>query len=183
VRVDHAKAAAEATQHLLSLGHRRIAHIVGPHRSPMAQHRREGFLRALRKAGIEAGPESCVQGDSTVASGEIAMEQLLSRPRRPTAVFAANDEMAVGGIRAAKRLGFRVPEDVSLVGFNDQGLAEIYDPPLTTISIPTRELGYRAMLKLKRVLAGERVEQDEVLPTRFILRSTTAPPPRTDRKK
>jgi LacI family repressor for deo operon, udp, cdd, tsx, nupC, and nupG len=178
VRVNHAAAAAEATSLLINLGHRRIAHILGPRRSPMAQHRREGFLSALAAAGIKDGAQLCVQGDSSTASGEAATEQLLTLARRPTAIFAANDEMAVGAIRAARRAGLRVPEDLSVVGFNDQGLAEIYDPPLTTISIPTCELGYRAMLKLKSLLAGEQVARDEILPTEFILRATTAPPPK-----
>lgn len=176
VRVNHAAAAAEATAFLVKLGHRRIAHILGPRRSPMAQHRREGFLAAMAAAGIENAADLCVQGDSTVASGEAAMEQLLAR--RPTAIFAANDEMAVGAIRAAKRAGLKVPQDLSVIGFNDQGLAEIYDPPLTTISIPTRELGYRAMLKLRGLLADENIERDEILPTELVERGTTAPPPK-----
>lgn len=176
VRVDHAAAAAEATAFLLKLGHRRIAHILGPRRSPMAQHRREGFLETMAAAGLKDA--LCVQGDSTVASGEAAMEQLLAHQPAPTAVFAANDEMAVGAIRAAKRAGLKVPQDLSVIGFNDQGLAEIYDPPLTTISIPTRELGYRAMLKLRGLLADENIECDEILPTRLVERSTTAPPPK-----
>lgn len=174
VRVDHVAAAAKATSFLLKLGHRRIGHIIGPQRSPMAQHRREGFLKAMAAAGIKNAAGLCAQGDSTVASGEAAMEQLLAL--QPTAVFAANDEMAVGAIRAAKRAGLKVPQDLSVIGFNDQGLAEIYDPPLTTISIPTRELGYRAMLKLRALLADENVGRNEILPTQLVERGTTAPP-------
>lgn len=176
VRVNHAAAGADATAFLLKLGHRRIAHILGPRRSPMAQHRREGFLETMAGAGIKDAAAWCVQGDSTVASGEAAMEQLLARQPVPTAIFAANDEMAIGAIRAAKRAGLKVPQDLSVIGFNDQGLAEIYDPQLTTIRIPTRELGYRAMLKLRGLLADESVSRDDILPTQLVERGTTAPP-------
>jgi LacI family repressor for deo operon, udp, cdd, tsx, nupC, and nupG len=176
VRVDHYKAAMDATNHLLALGHRRIAHITGPARSPMANHRREGYLAALQAAGIKAGEESCVPGEFTVVSGEAAMASLLSRPKPPTAVFAANDEMAVGAIRVIKAAGLRVPQDISVVGFDDQRLARIYDPALTTVHLPTFDLGYNAMVKLRCILAGEAYEPDLVLNTTLVQRDTTAPP-------
>jgi DNA-binding LacI/PurR family transcriptional regulator len=143
----------------------------------MARHRREGFLATAKAAGLEVGEHSIAQGQSTVESGVQAMRQLLERSPRPTGVFCANDEMAIGAMRAIRQAGLRVPDDVSVVGFNDQGLAEVVDPPLTTIHVPTVDLGYHAMLKLKRVLAGEPTEEDQVFPARLVVRGTTAPPP------
>ena len=176
VVVDHQAAAEVATAHLIGLGHRRIAHIAGPTLSPMARHRRDGFFKAMRDARLPVSERDSVQGRSTVESGGEAMHELLSRKARPTAIFAANDEMAIGAIRVAKQVGLRVPQDISIVGFNDQGLAEIYDPPVTTIRVPTRELGFDAMMKLRRLLAGEPYEVEDVLPTYLVIRATTAPP-------
>jgi LacI family repressor for deo operon, udp, cdd, tsx, nupC, and nupG len=176
VRVDHRKAAMEATNHLIALGHRRIAHITGPARSPMANHRREGYLAALAAADIKAGEESCVPGEFTVASGEAAMASLLARPKPPTAVFSANDEMAIGAIRAIKSAGLRVPQDISIMGFDDQRIAGIYDPPLSTVHLPTFDLGYNAMVKLRCILAEESYEEELVLNTTLVQRGTTAPP-------
>lgn len=174
VRVDHKKAAFDATSYLIGLGHRRIAHITGPARSPMAIHRREGYLAALAASGLRAGEESCVPGEFTVASGESAMASLLSRPEPPTAVFAANDEMAIGAIRAIKAKGLRVPQDISVMGFDDQRIAMIYDPPLSTVRLPTFDLGYSGMVKLNCVLENEDYEMDVMLGTTLVERATTA---------
>jgi LacI family transcriptional regulator, repressor for deo operon, udp, cdd, tsx, nupC, and nupG len=178
VRIDHVKGAIEATNHLLTLGHRRIAHITGPARSPAAIHRRDGYLAALAAAGFPSGEESCVPGEFTVASGETAMASLLTRPKRPTAIFCANDEIAIGAIRAIKAAGLRVPQDISVIGFDDQRIASIYDPPLTTIHLPITDLGYNAMVKLARILAGEDYEKDLVLNTVLVQRSTTGRAPK-----
>jgi LacI family repressor for deo operon, udp, cdd, tsx, nupC, and nupG len=160
------------------LGHRPIAHITGPARSPAAIHRRDGYLAALSAAGIGGGEESCVPGEFTVASGETATASLLARPKRPTAIFCANDEIAIGAIRAIKAAGLRVPEDISVMGFDDQRIAGMYDPPLTTIHVPITDLGYTAMVKLARILAGEEYEKDLVLNTYLVQRSTTGRVPK-----
>ncbi len=178
VRIDHAKGAMLAISHLTSLGHRQIAHITGPARSPAAIHRRDGYLAALQAAGIAGGEESCVPGEFTVASGETATASLLARPKRPTAIFCANDEIAIGAIRAIKAAGLRVPEDISVMGFDDQRIAGMYDPPLTTIHVPITDLGYTAMVKLARILAGEEYEKDLVLNTFLVQRSTTGRAPK-----
>jgi LacI family transcriptional regulator, repressor for deo operon, udp, cdd, tsx, nupC, and nupG len=178
VRIDHVKGAIEAVNHLMALGHRRIAHITGPARSPVAIHRREGYLAALSAAGINSGEENCVPGEFTIASGETAMASLLARPKRPTAVFCANDEIAIGAIRTIKAAGLRVPQDVSVVGFDDQHISSIYDPPLTTVHLPIVDLGYNAMVKLARILAGEGYEKDMVLNTFLVQRSTTCRAPK-----
>lgn len=172
VRVDHTRAAVAATQYLLDLGHKRVAHISGPMSSTMAVHRVEGYQLAL---GASLDTALCVEGDFTARSGELAMNLLLARHAPPTAVFAANDEMAVGAVRAAKMAGLRVPEDISIIGFDDQRIAALYDPPLTTVHVPTAEIGYRAMLLLERVLNDSATDRDIVLPTKITPRGTTAP--------
>jgi len=176
VRVDHVAAAMQATEHLISLGHTRIAHITGNARAPMAVHRRQGFLRAMAKAGLKGGEESCVPGEFTVDGGEAAMGILLDRPTLPTAVFSANDEIAVGAIRAIRAAGLRVPQDISVMGYDDQRLARIYDPALSTVHLPTFDLGFQAMVKLRRILTNEAYDYDAILPTQVVQRATTAPP-------
>lgn len=176
VRVDHIAAGRQATEHLISLGHKHIAHITGNVKAPMAVHRRQGFLNALKRARIKGGEENCVPGEFTVEGGEAAMRILLDRPNLPTAVFAANDEIAVGAIRAIRAAGLRVPQDISVMGFDDQRLAKIYEPPISTIHLPTFDLGFQAMVKLRRILKGEHFEHDAVLPTHVVERSTTAAP-------
>lgn len=176
VRVNHAAAAELATNHLLNLGHRRIAHISGPAASAMTIHRLEGYQRALAGAGADFDPQLVAAGAFTVESGEQAMEKLLQGGVAPTAVFAGNDEMAVGAIRALRRAGLRVPDDVSVLGFDDQRIAALYEPALTTVRIPTYEIGYRSMVDLVRSLAGEPLEADIVLPCRLVVRQSTRPP-------
>jgi LacI family repressor for deo operon, udp, cdd, tsx, nupC, and nupG len=175
VRVDHCKAAMDATNHLLALGHRRIAHIGGPEKSPMAAHRRQGFEMAMAAAGLDPDAYPRHSGNFTVAWGEEAMEALLSCNPPPTAVFAANDEMAVGAIQTIKRVGLQVGRDISIIGFDDQRIASLYEPSLTTIKVPTEELGYRAMLLLRDVLRGRPGKQDLLLPTSLVIRATTGP--------
>ena len=106
------------------------------------------------------------------------MASLLARPKRPTAIFCANDEIAIGAIRAIKAAGLQVPQDISVMGMDDQRIAGIYDPPLTTIHLPIMDLGYNAMVKLARILAGEDYEKDLVLNTVLIQRSTTGRAPK-----
>jgi LacI family repressor for deo operon, udp, cdd, tsx, nupC, and nupG len=176
VRVDHVAAAMQATNHLIELGHRRIAHITGNVRAPMPAMRREGFLNAMTAAGIRGAEEMCVPGEFSPEAGQAAMETLLQRPQLPTAVFCSSDEIAVGAIRAIKEAGLRVPQDISVMGYEDQRLSRIYDPQITTVHVPTFDLGYQAMVKLRRVLAREEYEHDVVLPTHVIVRQTTAAP-------
>lgn len=178
VRVDHVKAAIQATNHLIDLGHHRIAHITGNARAPMAVHRREGFIVAMTAAGIKNPEEQCVPGEFTPEAGQTAMEILLARAVIPTAVFAANDEIAIGAIRAIRAAGLDIPQDISVIGYDDQRLGRIYNPQLTTVHIPTFDLGYRGMIKMGRILAREEFEYDVLLPTHVIQRATTAAPKR-----
>lgn len=178
VCVDHGEAGAQAARHLIELGHRRIAHIAGPAHMPMVRDRREGFERAMRKAKLDPHAYPMLSGDLTMDFGEAAMRTLLACKPPPTAVFAANDEMAVGALQAVKQAGLRIGVDISVIGFNDQKLASLYEPPLTTVHVPTGELGYHSMSQLLRILRGGRPSGEIVLPTKIVVRRTTGPPPR-----
>jgi len=177
VHTDHRAGATEAVRHLIGLGHRRIAHITGLRRVASTQRRLEGYRQALAAAGLKTTAELVKSGDFTMASGAAAMAQLMGLAHPPTAIFCDNDEMAYGAIRAAGKLGLSVPGDVSVVGFDDQNLAEFYNPPLTTVNIPRHELGRRAAQELIDQLAGRDVAREVVLPTRLVVRESTAPPP------
>ena len=178
VAVDHTGGAEEAVRHLIGLGHRRIAHIAGPDHVLSSRARANGYRKALRAARL-AFDESLVQrGDFTVASGEKMLRVLMQQKPTPTAVFCANDEMALGAIRALKSLGFSVPQDVSVVGFDDQEFAELYDPPLSTVHIPRFDIGYQSMMLLRDIVTPQRSVRSTVLPTRLIIRATSAPPPK-----
>jgi LacI family repressor for deo operon, udp, cdd, tsx, nupC, and nupG len=178
VRIDHIAAATDATNHLLSLGHTRVAHIAGPRRSSMAAHRRQGFDQAIFAAGLNPNAFPRLNGGFTVAWGTEAMETLLALESRPTAVFAANDEIAIGAIQAIKHAGLKVAHDISVIGFDDQRIATLYEPPLTTIKVPTEEIGYRSMLLLlSQILDGGANPENSVLATSLVVRATTGPPP------
>ena len=175
VQIDNVSGAAEATRHLIGLGHRRIAHVSGPPRQAMALHRVEGFRQAVAEAGLAEADCLVTPGDFTVVSGEQAMARLLTRYPRPTAIFAANDEMAVGVLQAARRDGLAVPEALSVIGFDDQRIGSLHDPPLTTIAVPKVELGRAAMsLLLDRLEGRELRARVTVLPTALLVRGTTS---------
>lgn len=181
VRIDHRLGAAEATRHLIALGHQRIAHIAGVKHAASTTHRIAGYKDALSAAGIAYSEELVQQGDFSMDSGVGAMERLLALDDPPTAVFAANDEMAFGAMAAAHRKGLSVPQDLSMVGFDDQKTAGFYIPSLTTVNIPRHELGRRAAHELMERLAGRGASHEIVLETQLIVRDSTAEP-RTKRK-
>jgi LacI family transcriptional regulator, repressor for deo operon, udp, cdd, tsx, nupC, and nupG len=177
VHTDHHAGALEAVRHLTDLGHRRIAHITGTRRVPSTTRRLEGYRAGLAAAGLRASPELVQTGDFTVSSSAAAVARLMALHEPPTAVLCANDEMAYGAIRALFKMGLSVPQDVSVVGFDDQNLAEFYNPPLTTVNIPRHELGRRAAQEMLDQLAGRDQVREVVLPTRLVVRESTAPPP------
>jgi LacI family transcriptional regulator len=142
------RAAAEAARYLESLGHKRIAIISGPDAYRSAHERREGFMSALEERGLKLAPNMVVEGGYTFESGVTCAEALLSLKPRPTAIFAANDEMAAGVYRVAYRLGLTIPGDLSVVGYDDSAVASRLWPSLTTIRLPIREMGRIAASKL-----------------------------------
>jgi LacI family repressor for deo operon, udp, cdd, tsx, nupC, and nupG len=176
VYVDNIAAARDATNHLLSLGHVDIAFVTGPMTSPICIDRERGYQDALKGAGVRYNPNLTVAGDFSVESGIRAVDGLLARQRKFTAVFCSNDEMAIGAIRALKSSGLRVPEDASVVGFDDIRFARYYDPPLTTIAQPKGELGREAMKMMIEILTNPHIPPRKlVLPTHLVARGSTAP--------
>lgn len=161
-----------ATRHLLSLGHRRIAHIAGPPDHTDATDRRAGHERALREAGLAPAPELTVQGDFLESGGLMAMNRLLDAGHPFTAVFAANDQMAFGARMALYRRGVRVPDDVSLVGFDDLPAAAYATPPLTTVRQPLYDIGLAAAQALLEML-GHPSRPVTVPPLDLVVRDST----------
>ncbi len=176
VHIDNVAAAADAADHLYGLGHRRIGVITGPLVSPLSRDRLLGTTERARARG--AAHELMVRhGEFTIESGEAQAEVLLARSDAPTAVFCFCDEMAIGVIAAARRRGLRVPEDLSVVGFDDIRFARHIDPPLTTIAQPMREIGEGTVRLLLAILRGDEIKPVSVtLPHHLTLRGSTAPP-------
>ena len=172
VSVDNRAAAREAVGHLRALGHRRIAHIGGPEGNILTRQRLQGLIDAQ---GQDHDAAMVRFGDYSIASGEAAMRAML--PSRPTAVFCSNDEMAIGAIRAAREAGLRVPADISVVGFDDIPFAGAYDPPLTTIRQPRREMGRVAARLLLATLAGTDAPGPTILPHTLVVRASSGAAP------
>lgn len=176
VDVDNRAGARIAVEHLLGLGHRRIACITNaPLAYTAAADRLAGYRDALEAAGIPADPELVVEGDFDAASGRAAMSGLLAVAPDVTAAFVASDIVAFGALRALREAGRRVPADVSVVGFDDIPLARHFDPPLTTIRLPARDLGAAAGRALVERLAGRAGSARTLLPTELVVRDSTAP--------
>ncbi|HWQ12646.1 MAG TPA: substrate-binding domain-containing protein [Roseiflexaceae bacterium] len=152
---DNQGGAYRATRYLLGLGHTRIAHLAGTPGHPDATDRLVGYRRALDEGGLAFDPQLVVAGDFTEGSGLTAVEQLLARGERFTAIFAANDQMAYGAMLGLYNHGYRIPSDVSLVGFDDQFLSAYTLPPLTTIRQPSTAMGQAAAAGILRLLRGE----------------------------
>lgn len=185
IDIDNAKGAREVVKYLVGLGHRRIAHIVGAPGNVDAAERLRGFRAATKAAGLQR--EECpeIDGNFTEAAGYRAGEQLLRLSPRPTAVFAANDAMALGVMGALRERKLRVPEDISVVGFDDIPVARYVHPTLTSVHVPIAEMGDRAATMMITTLAGNgRVEASlERIPTRLVVRASAGPPSPASRKR
>jgi len=156
VDVDNARGARLATEHLLSLGHTRIAHIGGEEHHSDVLMRRTAFLRTMTSAGVPVEPDYLPEGTYHWAQATENVRRLLTRPKPPTAIFAANDTLAILVLETARSLRLRVPEDLSIVGFDDMAMASIVSPALTTVRQPLREIGARAArLLVDMVEVGE----------------------------
>ncbi|KAF4406573.1 MULTISPECIES: LacI family DNA-binding transcriptional regulator [Streptomyces] len=165
-----------ATQHLLSLGHRRIAYLGGPAMAACNQARAHGYRAAMEAAGVPVPADYVRPGEFTHRTGLAGAAALLELEEPPTAVFAGNDEIALGVIETARTRGLRVPEDLSVVGFDDTLLARMASPPLTTVRQPLREMGGVALRTALRLADGEKVESHHIeLATELVARASTAP--------
>ena len=167
--------AVAATEHLLSLGHRRIGHAGGPDSVECSQARLAGYASALRRAGIKLEESLVSHVSFEYEAGLKAGRDLLDRAEPPTAVFAASDEIALGVMEEARRRGIRVPQDLSIVGFDDTFLAPRATPPLTTVAQPLHEMGQLAVRSLAQLIAGDRVGTSHIeLATRLVVRGSTS---------
>jgi LacI family transcriptional regulator len=155
VSVDNRTAAAQVVQYLVGLGHRDIATITGHLRTPCGIERLDGYLHAMKARNLEVKPHFVARGDYTGASAREPARRLLTHQSRPTAIFAASDEMAVTVIDVAQELGLRVPEDVSVVGFDDSAVAKFAKVPLTTVWQPLSQVGELATDALYKQITGK----------------------------
>jgi len=179
VITDNLQAAERAVAHLAGLGHRRVGHISGPSRNTFPNERLVGFRKAMFENRLELRDDWVFAGDYTMASGRAAAKHFAALDEMPTAVFAANDEMAIGLISGLKKLGIECPRDISVIGFDDIGVSENYAPPLTTMRQPREQIGRIAAETLINILDGQKASSEPVrvvLQSELIVRESTAPP-------
>jgi LacI family transcriptional regulator len=181
VNIDNIRGARAIVQHLISHGHKRIAIITGAPRNVDGHERLLGYRAALRAASIERNPRFEARGSFTEDSGFEAARALLDLRIRPTAIFAANDSMAIGALSALREAGVRVPEDLAVAGFDDITIARYVNPPLSSVHVPIAELGERAMAKLLSALHDKErhIRRQDVLGTTVVIRSSCGPPGHT----
>ncbi len=176
VRIDNITASLEATNHLIDQAHQRIGFIYGAHSSTLTQDREHGYRRAMEAAKLPIAEGWVLEGGLTIDGARKATRELLKHPKRPTAIFCANDEMAMGALHEIKLAKLKVPEDISLLGFDDIRYAEILDPPLTTVAQPSEEIGVRTMLRLIQAIEGRDIGAEaEIVPHKLVLRESTGP--------
>ncbi|MBI9094107.1 MAG: LacI family DNA-binding transcriptional regulator [Sphaerochaeta sp.] len=174
VYLDNTRGAEVATKHLLDLGHTRIGFVMGPEEVPNSHTRYEGYAQALKQAGIPFTKELVYQGDFIVETGRKALEYFESLAIKPTAIFCSNDLMAIGIIERANELDIKIPNQYSLVGFDNIFLSSLVNPRLTTISYPILEMGTKAItLLLDSLLSEAKVQMSENLEHNLIIRNST----------
>lgn len=177
VTIDNVEASRTATEHLLALGHRRIAHLAGPPGNILTALRLRGYHEAMARAGQPVLPEMVLGGDFSIAAGEAATAALLALPEPPTAVVCANDDIAIGAMKAARERGVAVPAALSVTGFDDIEMAYAVQPALTTIRQPREDFGRTAARMLLSLLDGKKTVPDQQLNAMLIARASTAPAP------
>ena len=179
VRIDNVTAARDATNYLIAQGHERIAMIYGQESSLLTRDRELGYRDAMKTANLEIKDGWLAAGQLSISGARQATRQILDNTDRPTAVFCANDEMAIGCLHEIKAAGLTVPGDVSVIGFDDIRYAEVTDPPLTTISQPAEEIGERVMYRLcKRIEEGRGNgnNQAQIVPHKLVIRQSVTKP-------
>jgi len=178
VGIDDLGGAEMLTAHLLEHGYRSFVHVSGPLAHLSAADRRDGFVRALGRAGIPVRDEDLIEGDYSEESGRAAARQLLDRPELPQAIFAGNDEMAYGILDVFREHGVRVPEDVALAGFDDLEIARVMTPALTTIHQPIFDLGFSAAERLIALIEQQPLpDTHAILPVSLKVRGSCGPEP------
>lgn len=174
VGTDNLDGARQAVEHLLELAHRRIAYIGGIRSPDENAQRQEGYLRAMSAWGVPTDPSLLVVGDGWPAGGKSCMEQLLALDERPTAVFCFNDLVASGALQAIHNAGLRVPQDISVVGFDDSSLASCLVPPLTTFAQPKETMARMALRMALDLLDGYDASARIILSGKLVVRESTA---------
>lgn len=174
VGIDNVAAARMATEHLISIGHKEIAHIMGPSGNVLSVDRLQGYRYALLAAGLPIREELILEGDFSIEGGRAAVERLFIRDEAPTAFFCANDEMAIGVILGLTKRGYRVPDEFSVIGFDDIPFASCTTPSLTTVQQPRRQMGEVAMRRLIDQFENGRSDFEPVfLHTDLVVREST----------
>ncbi len=175
VCLDDEKVAYEATRHLISLGHTDIALVTGPMEEDCSLDRTEGYRRALQEAGIPFDNAKIIEGDWSATSGQDALLSFVEQGRVPTAVFAQNDRMAMGVLRAARDVNIKVPTQLAVIGVDDMPLSSYFDPPLTTMRQDMPRIGQEATRMLLDIIQKKNTGQREVkLPAELVVRQSTS---------
>jgi LacI family transcriptional regulator, repressor for deo operon, udp, cdd, tsx, nupC, and nupG len=163
VSIDNISGARKATEYLIKLGHKRIGCITGPLNVVLGRDRLKGYYQAMTQKGLDVEPVLIQEGDFTYESGFNLMMKFLALGEWPTAIFAANDEMAMGAIKALKSKGIKVPDDISIIGFDDIRFASIFEPTLTTIAQPAFAIGVNAMELLIKFINKEEIKRQQII--------------------
>ena len=179
VHIDNVAAAREATNYLIEAGHRRIAFIKGPEQSLLTLDRERGYRSAMQSAGLALEEDCIIDGNLNIEGAIAATRKLLQLPRRLTAIFCANDEMAMGCYHEIQSSGLHIPRDVSVIGFDDVRYAAVMNPPLTTVLQPAEEIGKRVMFRLFREIEFGRSKNGdpEIVPHQLVIRQSVTHPP------
>jgi LacI family transcriptional regulator len=176
VKLDNLAAGALAASHLLELGHKKFACISGPQKITVCRERLEGFLARLAQEGIPSHDVLVVEGDFKIEGGRKAMETILSRSSPPFALFCMNDMMAFGAIQVAKEKGWRVPEDISVIGLDNNPLCEVFSPPLTTVAQPFDRIAKEGIALLCKLIEKKKIRKKSItVPPYLIVRQSTVP--------
>lgn len=178
VVVDDFGGAYRATEHLIRQGRKRIAHLAGPENLMISRSRRKGYLQALEDFGFKAEPDYIITAGLTIEEGATALRSLLQNGTKPDAIFAANDPVAIGAMKALKEEGFKIPEDVAIVGFSDEPITSLIDPPMTTVAQPGYDMGQLATNLLLQQIDQKDEEtftiQKKELRTELVVRASTS---------
>jgi len=174
VAIDDLQAAMDATRHLVDYGHQDIAVITGDINSTSSRDRLEGFRSAMSQAGLQPNEDLIVYSDYSLQGGESAVESLLIQRNRPTAIFCFSDEIALGCMYALRRQHFKIPDDISVIGFDDIPIARYVSPPLTTIAQPAGDIGTTCATILLDLIDGKKPEKfRQFLPHKLVIREST----------
>ncbi len=177
VHIDNMTAAFNAVHYLQRIGHNRIACISGPEHLHLSHYRQQGYIQALHRGGIAIEKSYIISGPLSFEAGAASLSQLMSLPQPPSAIFCHSDIIAIGAIHQAKKSGIKIPEDLSIIGFDDIALAQYVDPPLTTVAQPRYKIGQKAVLLLLEQLYRNSVKSGSILlDSELIIRESTAKP-------